>query len=57
MLGTLLKFSGPKSTVASARAKSGNAQILIFTGVRYERQTPPPPTTELDTKRRKRKRG
>jgi hypothetical protein len=56
-LGKLLKFDGPKKQAETAQSVSGQAQILIFTGVRYERGTPPPPpTTELSPKGRKRKR-
>jgi hypothetical protein len=37
--------------------KPGDAQILMFTGVRYERGTPPSPTNRFDPSRPKRKRG
>ncbi|SMQ61003.1 hypothetical protein SAMN06295905_0458 [Devosia lucknowensis] len=55
-LGKLLKFDGRKKSANAGTIVSGGAQILIFTGVRYERGSPPPPTTHNDT-RRKRKRG
>jgi hypothetical protein len=55
-LGKLLKFEGRKRSAKAGRQGSGDAQILIFTGVRYERGTPPPPTKHSDA-RRKRKRG
>jgi hypothetical protein len=55
-LGKLLNFDGrKKSARAGSTAVAGDAQILIFTGVRYERGTPPPPKSDFDTKRRKRK--
>lgn len=41
-LGKLLKFEGRKKSASAGRQVSGDAQILIFTGVRYERGTPPP---------------
>ena len=56
ILATLLKFEGRKKSSGSGAVHTGEAQILIFTGVRYERQTPPP-KDEFDNKRRKRKRG
>jgi hypothetical protein len=58
LLGKLLKFVGRKNSASTGRAGrhvSGDAQILIFTGVRYERGTPPPPNNHSDA-RRKRKR-
>mgnify|MGYP001216088926 CR=1 FL=1 len=56
ILATVLKFEGRKLSAGAGSQISGDAQILIFTGVRYERGTPPPPTKHSDT-RRKRKRG
>lgn len=56
ILGTLLKFDDHKKPADAGRPVSGDAQILIFTGVRYERQTPPPPKDDVDAKGRKRKR-
>lgn len=56
-LGKLLKFKRrDRPATAAGVTPPGNAQILIFTGVRYERGTPPPPTNRLDPSRR-RKRG
>lgn len=57
ILGTLLKFAGWKRPTGTGSPIIGDAQILIFTGVRYERDVPPPPKSEFDNKRRKRKRG
>jgi len=54
-LGKLLKFEGRRKSVKAGPPGPGDAQILIFTGVRYERGTPPPPKNHSDT-RRKRKR-
>lgn len=56
-LGKLLQFEGHKRSAETGPPVSGDAQIFIFTGVRYERGTTPPPKSEFDTKRRKRKRG
>jgi hypothetical protein len=58
-LGKLLKFEVRKrsATARTAQAASGNAQILIFTGVRYERHAPLPPGSGIDNNGRKRKRG
>ncbi|QYO77918.1 hypothetical protein [Devosia salina] len=54
-MGKLLKFEGRKKSASAGTQVPGDAQILIFTGVRYERGTPPPPKNHSDT-RRKRKR-
>ena len=56
-LGKLVKFDSRRSAVTSRVVKPGGAQILIFTGVRYERGTSQPPNTRLDPTRPKRKRG
>lgn len=57
-LGKLLQFDGRKKSAIAATPVSGVAQIILFTGVRYERGTPPPPSTsDLASKRGKRKRG
>lgn len=56
-LGKLLKFSRRDRPAGAAVKPAGEAQILIFTGVRYERGTPTPPNDRLDPSRRKRKRG
>ncbi|GEM_PF-727800 len=55
-LGKLLRFAGRKKSATDGTTTRGEAQILIFTGVRYERGTPPPPKSAEDSKRRKRKR-
>lgn len=56
-LGKLLRFDRPKRATDSRGPLPGDAQIIFFTGVRYERGTPPPPKTGLEPGRRKRKRG
>ncbi len=56
-LGKLVKFDGRRKPATSRVTKPGGAQILIFTGVRYERGTSQPPNTRLDPTRPKRKRG
>lgn len=57
-LGKLVKFDLQHKAVRSgAIEKPGNAQILMFTGVRYERGTSQKPTTWLDPTRPKHKRG
>ena len=56
-LGKLVKFDSRRNAVIGRAVKPGGAQILIFTGVRYERGTSQPPNTRLDPTRPKRKRG
>ncbi len=56
-LGKLVKFDQRRKAVTGGAKKPGGAQILIFTGVRYERGTSQPPNTRLDPTRPKRKRG
>ena len=57
-LGKLVKLdTRPKAVKGGAEKTPGNAQILIFTGVRYERGTSQPPNKRLDPTRPKRKRG
>jgi hypothetical protein len=56
-LGKLVKFDQRRKAAQRGAKAPGDAQILIFTGVRYERQAPLPPTTRLDPTRPKRKRG
>jgi hypothetical protein len=51
-LGKLLRFAGRKKSANDETTASGDAQILIFTGVRYERGTP---KSAVESKRRKRK--
>lgn len=56
ILGTLLQFDGHKKSAEAGPPFTGGAQILIFTGVRYERGAPPPPAAGVAAKGRKRKR-
>ena len=56
-LGKLLKFEKRDRPQKSGQSLSGDAQIFLFTGVRYERGPTPPPTDRLDPSRRRRKRG
>jgi hypothetical protein len=56
-LGKLVKFDQRQKAEKSGAKKPGDAQILIFTGVRYERGTSQPPNKRLDPTRPKRKRG
>ena len=56
-LGKLVKFDQRRKAVTGGVTKPGRAQILIFTGVRYERGTSQPPNKRLDPTRPKRKRG
>ena len=56
-MGKLVKFDPRQKAVTSGVKEPGNAQILIFTGVRYERGTSQPPETRLDPTRPKHKRG
>ena len=57
-LGKLVKFDQrPRAATRGAAPMPGNAQILIFTGVRYERGSLQKPETRLDPTRPKRKRG
>jgi hypothetical protein len=54
-LGKLVKFDSRQKPDAARVRGTDTAQILIFTGVRYERGTPP--TNTVDPSRPKRKRG
>jgi hypothetical protein len=55
-LGKLVKFDQRRQPpISRVRTAGASAQILMFTGVRYERGTPP--TTTADPSRPKRKRG
>ena len=56
-LGKLVKFDRRTKAANPERSMPGSAQILIFTGVRYERGTSQPPNKRLDPTRPKRKRG
>ncbi|WDR02737.1 hypothetical protein PSQ19_00385 [Devosia algicola] len=40
-MGKLVKFDQRRSLARKARLTTGDAQILMFTGVRYERGTTP----------------
>ena len=55
-LGTLVKFDDRRLPRAAGTARPVDAQILMFTGVRYERGTPTLPGKTIDP-RPKRKRG
>jgi len=55
-LGKLVKFNQRQQAAKPGASAPGDAQILIFTGVRYERGTPQPPK-RLDPNRPRRKRG
>ena len=55
-LGKLVKFDGRRKSLATGKKSPVDAQILMFTGVRYERGTPLSPTKTIDP-RPKRKRG
>ncbi|MEQ9638317.1 MAG: hypothetical protein RLW68_19835 [Devosia marina] len=54
-MAKLIKFERRRTSAGAEKQIPGDAQILIFTGVRYERGTPSPPTNHSDN-RRKRKR-
>ncbi len=55
-LGKLVTFLQRPRTAPADEKPSGDAKILIFTGVRYERGTPPPPTTTANPSGGKRSR-
>jgi hypothetical protein len=55
-LGKLVQFEGRGKERGAAKPEpSASAEILIFTGVRYERQdtTPPKPTASSGSKRKR----
>jgi hypothetical protein len=54
-LGKLVNFDRRRMPATVGKQYPGGAQILMFTGVRYERGTPPSKT--IDPSRPKRKRG
>lgn len=57
-MGKLVQFQSRKPERAEARHElTQSAEILIFTGVRYERENPAAPTKPTTTPRSKRKRG
>jgi hypothetical protein len=56
-LGKLVNFDKRGLTPRVKPAPSGNAQIYLFTGVRYERDGTPVPSKPAGPSRAKRKRG
>ena len=57
-LGKLVNLEGRRKGQAAEKPdKSGSAEILIFTGVRYERETTNAPTKPPASSGAKRKRG
>jgi hypothetical protein len=56
-LGKLVKFQSRRKPTTTAKTVAGAAQILIFTGVRYERGTSPTSNNSIDPSRPKRRRG
>jgi hypothetical protein len=57
-MGKLVQFQSRKPERAEGRHEpTQSAEILIFTGVRYERERPVAPTKPTTTPRSKRKRG
>ncbi|WP_162783707.1 hypothetical protein [Devosia naphthalenivorans] len=54
-MGKLVKFDSRRKPAPARPQAGGSAQILMFTGVRYERGVQP--TTSIDPSRPKRKRG
>lgn len=57
-MGKLVQFEGRKSGRTDGQGTPmRSAEILMFTGVRYERATPETPTKPTTTNRAKRRRG
>ena len=56
-LGNLVQFERRKEPETDRPAAAAEAEILIFTGVRYERQTDAAPTKPTASSGGKRKRG
>jgi hypothetical protein len=56
-LGKLVKFELRERPASGQTKPRGDAQILLFTGVRYERGTTWPVETRRDPSRPKRRRG
>jgi hypothetical protein len=57
-LGKLVQFQNRKPERAEGRNEpTQSAEILIFTGIRYEREAPAVPTKPTSSPRSKRKRG
>lgn len=57
MVGKLVQFSKRGRHPKARPMNPGDAQIVFFTGVRYERDGTPIPGKPLGTTRAKRKRG
>ena len=57
MVGKLVQFSKRGRHPKARPINPGEAQIVFFTGVRYERDGTPIPGKPLGTARAKRKRG
>ena len=55
-MGKLVRFDRSGRPISAHNAKTGEAQILLFTGVRYERNATAPAPKRRATKR-KQKRG
>ncbi|HTN59981.1 MAG TPA: hypothetical protein VL147_00325 [Devosia sp.] len=55
-MGKLVKFDSRRRPDSVEPQQPGNAQILMFTGVRYERGTPMVTTKRLGSPRPKHKR-
>ncbi len=54
-MGKLVQFEGRRRLPGEERAaRAQSAEILIFTGVRYEREAPATPTKPTTTSKRKR---
>lgn len=59
-MGKLVRFDRSGRSISAHSTQDGSAQILLFTGVRYERQTPAQPPkrrAKSSTPKRKHKRG
>jgi hypothetical protein len=56
-LGKLVPFQKRSGTAKTSSVPRGKAEILIFTGVRYERGAAEQPTKPSASPRNKRKRG
>ncbi|WP_171015778.1 hypothetical protein [Devosia sp. FKR38] len=55
-MAKLFSINGRRTASTPGKTLPGDAKILMFTGVRYERGTPGKPTTTIDPTT-KRKRG
>jgi len=56
-LGKLVPFEKQAKSRDSKSDRAGTAEILMFTGVRYEREAPTVPTKPTASSGNKRKRG